>query len=439
MTHYQKHYSQKPRLKRELGLWSTTLIGVGIILGAGIYALIGEGVAIAGVNIWISFVIGAIVAAITGLSYAELSSMLPKAGAEFDYVKTAFSERLGFLAGWMVICAGIISIATVALGFGGYFERLTGISAFFAAIGLTVLSALIVLRGIRESANIGTFFTIVETAGLLIIIFLGFPLIGSIPLYDAAIPAANVLGAAALIFFAFIGFEDIVRLSEETKNPTKTIPKALILAIIISSVLYVLVAIAAISIVNPNQLAVSSAPLADVASTALGPAGFWVLSLIALFATGNTVLLFLLVVSRIVYGMARDNNLPEPLAGINPKTHSPALAIIVCALISLLFLFVGDISFVANATAFLLFAAFVLVNASVIQLRQKHPGFVRPFRVPISIGKIPVLPVIGILVSVTLMVSMPLPVIATGIGLTAIGGAYHFSQKKRPILLLPAE
>ena len=123
MTHYARHYALKGKLKRELGLWSTTLIGVGIILGAGIYALIGEGVGIAGVNIWISFLIGAVVAAITGLSYAELSSMFPKAGAEFDYVKAGFSERLGFLAGWMVIAAGVISVATVALSIVGIAAR----------------------------------------------------------------------------------------------------------------------------------------------------------------------------------------------------------------------------------------------------------------------------------------------------------------------------
>lgn len=418
---YRRAAHSRPKLERSLGLWTTTLIGIGIIIGAGIYALIGEGVAVAGANVWLSFLAAAFVSILSGLSYAELSSMYPKAGAEYDYLSKAFSPRWGFWVGWLIIIAGFVSIATVALGFGGYFFRLTGIPLMNAAIGITVLTTLIVWIGVKQSAWIGSFFTIIETIGLLFVIAVGLPLIGTQPLVDFSVPIASVLGAGALVFFAFIGFEDIVRMSEETKNPTKTIPRAVILAILISSVLYVLVALSAISLVGLDQLAHSKSPLADVANAAAGSQAFLALSIIALFSTGNTVLLFILAVSRIVYGMAAEKSLPLFLANVHEKTRSPGNAVLVSGAFSLAALSVGNIAFVANATGFLLFLVFISVNFSVIKLRFQKPLVERPFRVPIAMGKMPLLPLIGILSCLGLMIFMPLDVIALGIVIALIG------------------
>ncbi len=418
---YRRAAHPRPKLERSLGLWTTTLIGVGIIVGAGIYALIGEGVAVAGANVWLSFLAAAIVSILTGLSYSELSSMYPKAGAEYNYIKNAFSARFGFWVGWLIIIAGFISVATVALGFGGYFSRLAGFPLMETAAAIIVLSTIVVWLGVKQSAWIGSFFTLIEIAGLLFIIFVGLPALGSLPLVDFSIPIASVLGAGALVFFAFIGFEDIVRMSEETKNPTKTIPRAVILAILISSVLYVLVALSAISLVGVDQLAHSKSPLADVANAAAGSKAFFALSIIALFSTGNTVLLFILAVSRIIYGMAAEKSLPGFLGHIHSKTNSPDNAVIVSGVFSLAALSIGNISFVANATGFLLFLVFISVNFSVIKLRFQKPQVERPFRVPIAIGKMPLLPLLGILACVGLIVFMPLDVIALGIGIVLIG------------------
>lgn len=426
---YSKH-AREGELNRSLGLVSTTLVGVGIILGAGIYALIGEGVALAGANVWISFLAAAFVALLTGLSYAELSSMFPKAGAEYHYISHAFSNRWGFLAGWLVIIAGFVSVATVAFGFAGYFQALTGFPFLESAVGLTILTTLIVLRGVKESATIGTFFTLLETLGLVLVIAMGFSFLGSHPLVDFSIPLVSVLSAGALVFFAFIGFEDIVRLSEETKKPEKTIPKAVLLSIVISTILYVLVAIAAISIVGADALAHSSSPLADVAQHAWGAEAFLLLSIIALFSTGNTVLLFILVVSRLVYGMAReDAGLPRMLGVVKTNTGSPQNAILLTGICALFALSVGNIHLVANATAFLLFLAFIMVNVAVIWLRKTEPRLQRPFRVPFSFRSIPVLPVIGILSSLLLIISMPLDVIGIGLLITLIGAGIAWKKK----------
>ena len=418
---YRRAAHPRPKLERSLGLLTTTLVGVGIIVGAGIYALIGEGVALSGANVWISFLAAAFVSILTGLSYAELSSMYPKAGAEYNYLSNAFSSRWGFWIGWLIIIAGFISVATVAMGFGGYFSRLAGFPLMETAAAIIVLSTVVVWLGVKQSAWIGSFFTLIEITGLLFIIFVGLPSIGSQPLVDFSIPIASVLGAGALVFFAFIGFEDIVRMSEETKNPTKTIPRAVILAILISSVLYVLVALSAISLVDVDQLAHSKSPLADVANAAAGSQAFFALSIIALFSTANTVMLFILAVSRIVYGMAAENSLPSFLGHVHSKTHSPDNAVIVSGALSLAALSVGNIAFVANATGFLLFLVFISVNFSVIKLRFQKPHLERPFKVPIALGKIPLLPLLGILACLGLIVFMPPDVIALGIAIVLVG------------------
>ena len=280
------------RLKRELGLVEATLCGVGIILGAGIYALVGKTAGMAGNAVWISFLIAAIVAAFTGLSYAELSSMFPKSGAEYVYTKKAFGKNIAFLVGWLVIVSGIIASTAVALGFAGYFAALFNTPIIPVAIALLLLSSLLLFYGIKQSVKVAVIFTLVEAAGLLLIIIVGLPYIGSVNYFEMP-SLGGVFSAAALIFFAFIGFEEMVRLSEETKKPKKTIPTALVVAIAITTIIYMLVGLSAVGILGWEALGSSDAPLADVANAALPGTG-GILSIIALFATANTVLLLLL-------------------------------------------------------------------------------------------------------------------------------------------------
>ncbi|MBU1120352.1 MAG: amino acid permease [archaeon] len=420
---------EKIRLKRELGLLEAVLCGIGIILGAGIYVLIGEAAGVAGNAIWLSFLIAAVVAAFTGLSYAELASLYPKAGAEFEYTKHSFGKRIGFIVGWMTIVAGIISAATVGLGFGGYFEALTGIPVAFGAIGIIALSSFIVFYGIKQSAWIAGILTVIETLGLLIIIFIGLPYIGSVNLMEFPETGfTGILTASALIFFAFIGFEEIVRMSEETRNAEKVIPKALMISIIITSIIYVLVAVVAVSVVPWNELAESSAPLADVAAKALGSEAFLILGIIALFSTANTVLLILLATSRIVYGIGEDEDIPHIVAKIHPKTRTPYIAIALVFIATVIFVFLGRIDFVAYATDYVLFLVFIVINAAVIAMRFKEPNTVRPFRIPFNIGRIPVTAVLGIITCIVLIgqiLQIHLDVIITSSVIIVIGLAFY--------------
>jgi basic amino acid/polyamine antiporter, APA family len=411
------------KLKRELGLFEATLCGVGIILGAGIYALVGKSAGLAGNAVWISFLIAAIVAGFTGLSYAELSSMFPKSGAEYVYTKKAFGKGIAFLVGWLVIVSGIIASTAVALGFAGYFAALFGTAIIPVAIGLLLVSTLIIFYGIKQSVRVAVIFTIIEAAGLLLIIFIGLPYIGTVDYF--AMPSFDgVFSAAALIFFAFIGFEEMVRLSEETKNPKTTIPKALVIAIAITTIIYMLVGLSSVGILGWEALGASDAPLADVADAAL-PGSGGILSIIALFATANTVLLLLLAASRITYGMAKEHSLPHILANVHKKTRTPWVAISVISLLSILFLFVGNIEMVANLTNFTVFITFIIINLSLIKLRHTHPKLKRPFKTPFNIGKLPVLALLGVLTSVFLLMNLELQIHLYGVVLIAIGAIIY--------------
>jgi len=420
----------KPTLKRELGLLEVTLSGIGCILGAGIYVLIGKAAGLAGNGVWLSFLFAAVAAGLTGVSYMELSSMFPKAGAEYVYVKRAFGEGMAFLTGWLVIIGLIIASSTVALGFAGYFCSVFNTPVVPTAIALIIMFVFILYLGIKQSARIAIGMTLIEIGGLLAIIYIGLPYLGSVNYFE--IPSiSGSFEASALIFFAFLGFEDIVKLSQETKNPEKTIPKALLLAIVSTLILYILVALAAVSVVNWQVLSGSPAPLAEVASAALGDDAFVIFSMIALFSTANTVLLMMIGGSRVLYGMAESGSLPEALAAVHATRGTPWVAILTIAALSILFVFIGDITTVANLSNFMIFIIFFTVNVTLIRLRYTEPHLKRPFKTPVNIGRFPVLPGLGALVTVFLFAHLPLEVIAYGFILLIIGLLIVVVRSKR--------
>jgi len=413
---------QNTKLKRELGLFEVTLAGVGVILGAGVYALIGHATEIAGNAVWLSFATAALIAVFTGLSYAELSSMYPKASAEYAYTNHAFGQKLAFIIGWLITFSGIIAASTVALGFGGYFNALLGYPILHSALLLIFILSFVLFYGIKTSAWLAIVFTLIEVSGLIFVIYIGLPHWGSVDYLDMPHGLKGVFEAAALIFFAYMGFEDVVKLSEETKDPERAIPKALVLAMVITIVLYILVAISVVSVVPWQVLGSSDAPFADVASLTMGKDAFILISIIALFATANTVLLMMLAASRVVYGMADSFSLPSVLAIVHPRRKTPWTAILSIMLLSMLFVFVEDIAFVANVNNFILFVTFVVINASLIVLRFKEPNCPRPFRVPFSIGKLPLLPVMGIFTCLFLTWQLEHIILLIGSSLALLGG-----------------
>ena len=396
--------AKEVKLKRDLGLFQVTVAGVGVILGAGIYALLGVASASAGNAVWLSFLIGAIVAIITGASYAELSSIFKGDAGEYDYVKSAINKKFAFVIAMFIIFGTVVSSAAVSLGFARYLTSLVSINIVLAAILLILLMALINLIGIKQTSIFNAFSAFVEFMGLIIIIVIGFTKFGSVNYLEMPLGLGGVFSSAALVFFAYLGFEGIIKLREETKNAERTIPKGMLYAILISSVVYVLVAISAVSIVGWEALSQSTAPMALVASTILGGYAFTVLAIIALFSTANTVLLTMVAASRQIYGMAKEHSLPKILSHVNTKTRTPLVAILITTVIAILFTVIGDISIVANITNFFLFLTFLAVNLSLIILRYKLPDTHRPFKCPFNIGKFSITASLGIITSLGMLV-----------------------------------
>jgi APA family basic amino acid/polyamine antiporter len=421
----------RPALKRELGPLQVTAAGVGIILGAGIYALIGEAAGLAGNGVWLAFAFSALVALLTCFSYSELSSMYPRAAAEYEYTQAGFGPGAAFLIGWLIIFSGVVGAATVAIAFSGYFQSLVPLPPIFSAVGIILVLAVILLYGIRETAWLAISFTVVEAGGLVAIIVAGIPYWGTVNYLELPLGLGGLFSAAALVFFAFMGFEEMVKFADETRDPAKVIPMALILAIGICIVLYVAVSLSAVSVVGYQALSASDAPFVTVAGAAWGGDASVIISVVALFATSNTVLLMLLAASRITYGMASAGSLPERVAFVHPGRRTPWVAVLGVSVAAVFFTIPGDLGMVANVTNFLLFVTFLVINATVIVLRYKIPEQERPFRIPLAIGRFPLLPGLGILSSLFMIAQLSLPVIGLGAGIILIGGVIGYLLKKQ--------
>ncbi len=399
-----------PKLKRVINLWELTLAGIGIILGAGIYVIIGQASGLAGNGLWLAFILAALTALFTGLTYAELSSRYPQSGSVYIYLTKAFNNKLlSYLISWFMIFGGIIAASTVALGFAGYLSAFTGLNTVLIGMTLILMCGVILIYGVKESAWFAIICSLIEVGGLILIIIMGIPFIGSIDYLD--IPSiGGIIGAASLVFFAFIGFEDMVNMAEEVKNPIKNMPKALLLSISISTVLYVLVAISAVSVVGWETLSQSDAPLALVAQTAFGDLSYTVLGYIALFATANTVLLVLMGISRLVYGMAVKKILPGFLGLIHKTRRTPWASILILVILSMLFVYFGkEIKTVAGLTNASILIVFTMVNLSIIHIRYKERNKKikgKHFKIPLNIGWLPILPVFGLVTCILLFVNI---------------------------------
>jgi len=429
---------KKPELKRRISLFGVTLYGIGNVLGAGIYALIGVVVGETGNLSWLAFILASVTGALTGLSYAELSSMYPKSAAEFVYTEEAFKFRLlSFLLGWIIIFSGILSAATVALGFAEYLAALIGIPpiipvAIFAVILIVILS-LINFVGIRASTWTNILFTLIEASGLILIIIIGIPYLGTVNYFVLPIGSSfgAIFSAVALIFFAYIGFEDIANIAEEVKEPARNLPRAIIYSIIITTILYCLTAISVVSILPYSEIASSQAPLSSVVSEVLGPVGGIIMSFIALFATANTVLIMMIVTSRMMYGMARDKALPEGLSKVSSKHRTPTLAILVTMMLAIIPLFLGDIRTVADATVFGVLVTFFLVNLSLIVLRKKKPELERPFKLKPNISWLPIIALLGCIACFGLLFTFGLLTIIIQVIIVLCGIVVFYAMKSK--------
>lgn len=421
------------KLKRSLNLTQLAFYGVGSMVGAGIYSIIGPAAGDAGVHLWVSFILAGIAAVLTVLSYAELTSMIQEAGAEYQFMKAAFPRFKfpSFMAGYLIALNAAATSATVALAFAGYLSVFVDAPDFLTAFGLLVICTLINIAGIRQSVWVGIVLICIEVGGLLLLIGAGFTA-GEIGRSFSEMPAwgdlGGIIGTTALLFFVFVGFEDVANLSEETIKPKQTIPKALLLSAVITSVMYVLVAIAAVSLATPEKLASSDSPL----TLAVGSVAPWMgvaLGIAALFATSSTALISLVSISRMLYGMARGGSMPKILSKTFKVRQTPWVAALALFAAASLLLTLGKVKTVASVSATGVLLVFTGVHVALIVLRFRKPAARRNFTVPLSIGRVPVLPIIGIILSLFLLVQFEWVVYAVAGGAVLFGALVYQGQK----------
>lgn len=364
------------QLKRTLNFPMLTLYGLGTILGAGIYVLVGKVAVYAGLYAPISFLLAALLAGLSGYSYAALSAHLPKSAGEAVYIESAFHLRpLSILVGWMVVLTGIVSAATIANGFVGYLQVFISISDFWAITLLLIAMTALAFWGVSESVWVTAITTILGMIGLFIILYYSAPSFVTIPertqelfprLDDGGVWFGILLGAF-LAFYAFIGFEDMVNMAEEVKQPEITLPKAIIAAIVVSSILYYLIALAAVLQLPQDALMASKAPMADILKQHNTSMAEFV-SLISLAAIVNGALVQIIMGSRVLYGMGKQAMAPMWLATIHPTRKTPYVATLIIGFVVWLLATLFPLTTLAKVTSFIIIMVFCLVNVSLIKL-----------------------------------------------------------------------
>jgi APA family basic amino acid/polyamine antiporter len=368
-----------PALRRSIGLPLLTLYGLGTILGAGIYVLIGEVAAIAGMAAPSAFLVAGILAGTTALCFAELSARLPLSAGEAAYVKAGFgSPVLATATGWSVVIVGTVSAATMVRGFIGYAQIFVDLPA--APIGILAVAglALVAAWGIGESVRAAAAVTVLEAGGLLFVCFVARDGLARLPAEWASLlpgfetgQVLGVLSGSFVAFYAFIGFEDMVNIAEEVREPTRNLPRAILLALGISTVLYMLVATVASFAVPQAAIAGSDAPLAViVASRGLPPE---TIAGISLFAVLNGALIQIIMASRVLYGLASEGLAWRAFARVNRRTQTPLIGTAFVAAVMLVLTLFFSLGGLARVTSFIALGIFALVNAALWQLKRTDP------------------------------------------------------------------
>lgn len=383
----------EPQLRRSIGTTQLALYALGSMVGSGIYGLIGKAAGQAGSAVWLSFLIALCAALLTSLSYASLGSRYPKAGGAAYVTARAFRVPLvSFVVGLALVASGLTSIATQSKIFATILADMAGlerVSPTFVAIGFLLILSGIVFRGIRESMWINVLCTLMEVSGLLLVIASGLSYWGSIDYFETPPERADtsfgviVLQASVLTFFAFIGFEDAINVAEECKNPERTIPRGLIIATFVAALLYIAVAITAVSVVPWQELATASSPLTEVmkrSAPGIPPA---LMTFIALFSVANTALVNYVTASRLIYGMAGQGLLPVYLGRVHVTQRTPHIAVLALLAVALVLVVTGGIADLAAATVLLLLVVFIAVNASLVTLKRRPGEAPGQFEIPI--------------------------------------------------------
>ena len=387
---------KRPELHRSIGPVQLALYGLGSMLGAGIYGLIGKAAGEVGNAVWLAFAVALVAALLTALSYASLGSRYPRAAGAAYVTERAFGlPLLSFVVGLALVCSGLTSVATQSRVFAANLAvlfNLESIPLWWLALGFLLVLAGIVFRGIRESMWVNVLCTLVEASGLILVVAVGLSYWGSVDLLEMPPAAVDqgewliLMQGAVLTFFAFIGFEDTLNVAEECRDPQRTIPLGLILAMSMAAVLYIAIAVTAVSVVPWQELAAAPGPITEVVRRAAPLIPPIVFTGITLFAVANTALVNYVTASRLIYGMAHQGLLPLRFGDVHAERRTPHIAILALFLVAMPLALFGTIAELAAATVLLLLLVFAVVNAALFVLKrrpgEKHGYFEIPLAVP---------------------------------------------------------
>jgi basic amino acid/polyamine antiporter, APA family len=381
-------------LRRALTLFDAFAIGLGAIIGAGIFVVTGVAANMAGPALMLSLVIGAVVSAFTALSFAELAMRIPKEGGGYEFAHQLVSPFGGFVSGWMWLMSNVLSGTAVAIGFASYLAVFiplpVNIVAAAACLGVMAVN----LWGIKESTTLNDLLVVFKVGVLMVFVAIGVMLVHP----ENFVPFApngywGVMQGAAIIFFAYSGFGRIAMVSEEVIDPKRTVPKAIFLALITSTIIYMLVAGVSVGMIGYQGLAGSASPLSTAAALE-SPLLSKFVGIAAIAATLSVLLTTLLGMSRLSFAMSRNGDLPKALTKLNPRTRTPVVAIVLFGGLMAIFCLFSNILFAAALSNFGSLLYYALVNASA--MKMPRPSYPR------------VIPVLGLVSCLALMLFLGL-------------------------------
>lgn len=411
------------RLKKVLGAGDLVALGIGAIIGTGIFVITGVAASkYAGPSIIVSFVLSAVTCALAALAYAEFASMIPVAGSAYTYSYAALGELFAWIIGWDLLLEYAVAISAVAIGWSGYFTNLLkvlgvnfppSVSASFLAakdgfidipaLTIIIIIAFLLISGIKESTRINNIIVIVKLSVIIIFIFLAFPHVNSAnwhPFMPFGIH--GIVSGAAIVFFAYIGFDAVSTAAEEVKNPQKDLPVGIMVSLLISTVLYIAVSAILTGIVNYKELYNQSAP---VAYSLMKIGRNWasgIISIGAIAGITSVLLVMMLGQTRILFAMSRDGLLPKMFSDVSPKSNTPVKSTILTVIITGIPAALLPINIVAELTNIGTLAAFIIVSVGIIVLRHKKPDQPRPFKCP----GVPFTPILAVILCGYLIFSL---------------------------------
>jgi len=426
-------------LTRSLGLWTAAGIGIGAIIGTGIFVLIGVAAGLAGPSVILSFLVAGFVALLSGLSAAELSSFITEAGASYIYTTKAFGAFPGFIVGWMKSFDYIVGASAVSLGFAAYLTYFIGIpplNATLVAIGTIwpLFLMLLNLRGMKEASGANNVLVVLKVSALVLFIVVGgyyILLNGDYSNYTPFFPNGikGMLSGASIIFFAFIGFNTVAMVAEEVKDPERNVHRAIILSFAICTLLYIGVAIVAVGLINWQTLGMSKAPLELALGIATSnPLFLKFVAVSALFATTSVIISSMIGASRALFAMARQGVIPGILAKVSSRGIPSATVILSGVVISLIVLLTNaNLTWLASIFNFGTLLTFFFINASLLQLRRTMPDANRQFRVPLY----PYTPILGLVSCVALAFFLNINAIIASAGWISVGILAYVINRRR--------